>query len=161
MRLSLFLVSVGLARACATGRQRCCRQYRSDPNRIDVGVTQQVAPQGIRHAASHVRLTTRWFAAWLVTGSSQLGDQDRHHFVVHSIRALRVIFGPDVMIGAFVGAAVWRRAEAFGWAYTPLAPRVRPRRNEPPALALFAPTPLSMLLMVAEMTGRTASLPRP
>ncbi|HET6877674.1 MAG TPA: chloride channel protein [Jatrophihabitans sp.] len=67
------------------------------------------------------------------------------------------IFGPGMVIGAFVGAAVWRLLE-------PIAPGVP---HSPAAFVIvgmmacfgsIARAPLAMMLMVAEMTGSLAIL---
>ena len=62
------------------------------------------------------------------------------------------IFGPGMMIGAFVGAAVWRLAEPLGWGVTH-SPTAFVAVGMTACFGAIARAPLSMLLMVAEMTG--------
>jgi H+/Cl- antiporter ClcA len=62
------------------------------------------------------------------------------------------IFGPGMMIGAFIGAAVWRLAEPLGWA-VPHSPTAFVAVGMTACFGAIARAPLSMMLMVAEMTG--------
>ena len=61
------------------------------------------------------------------------------------------IFGPGMMIGAFIGAAIWRLAEPFGWGI-PHSPTPFVAVAMTACFGAIARAPLSMLLMVAEMT---------
>jgi chloride channel protein, CIC family len=62
------------------------------------------------------------------------------------------IFGPGMMIGAFVGAAVWRLVEPLGWG-VPHQPSAFVAVGMAACFGAIARAPLAMLLMVAEMTG--------
>lgn len=61
------------------------------------------------------------------------------------------IFGPGMLIGAFTGAAVWRLAEPLGWA-VPHQPAAFVAVGMTACFGAIARAPLSMILMVAEMT---------
>lgn len=63
------------------------------------------------------------------------------------------IFGPGMVIGAFTGAAVWRLLESTGAAGVPHSPAPFVIVAMMACFGGIARAPLSMMLMVAEMTG--------
>jgi CIC family chloride channel protein len=67
------------------------------------------------------------------------------------------VFGPGMVIGAFVGAAVWRVAEPFAPG-VPADPAPLVIVGMMACFGSIARTPLGMILMVAEMTGGPAIL---
>ena len=67
------------------------------------------------------------------------------------------VFGPGMVIGAFVGAAVWRVAEPLGLAI-PSSPAPFVIVGMMACFGSIARTPLAMMLMVAEMTGNLTIL---
>ena len=69
------------------------------------------------------------------------------------------IFGPGVVIGAFVGAAVWRIAEAVGAPGTPDNPGVFIVIAMMACFGSVAHAPLAVMIMVAEMTGSFSVIP--
>ena len=67
------------------------------------------------------------------------------------------IFGPGMVIGAFVGAAVWRLFEpAFGWMGEDPTPYVIVGMMC--CFGSIARAPLAIMVMVAEMTGSVGSI---
>ena len=67
------------------------------------------------------------------------------------------VFGPGMVIGAFIGAAVWRLFEpAFPWIGDDPTPYVIVGMMC--CFGTIARAPLAMMLMVAEMTGSIGSI---
>lgn len=69
------------------------------------------------------------------------------------------IFGPGVVIGCFVGAAVWRLAETVGAPALPAGPGVFIVIAMMACFGSVAHAPLAVMIMVAEMTGSFAVIP--
>jgi CIC family chloride channel protein len=69
------------------------------------------------------------------------------------------IFGPGVVIGAFVGAAVWRLGELVGAPGLPHSPAVFVVIGMMACFGSVAHAPLAVMIMVAEMTGSFAVIP--
>jgi chloride channel protein, CIC family len=69
------------------------------------------------------------------------------------------IFGPGIVIGAFVGAAVWRLGEMFHLAGVPDSPGIFVVVGMMACFGSVAHAPLAILIMVAEMTGSFSVVP--
>jgi CIC family chloride channel protein len=69
------------------------------------------------------------------------------------------IFGPGVVIGAFVGAAVWRLAHDVGAPGIPDSPAVFVVVGMMACFGSVAHAPLAVMIMVAEMTGSFSVVP--
>jgi CIC family chloride channel protein len=69
------------------------------------------------------------------------------------------IFGPGVVIGAFVGAAIWRLADVTGLPGVPDGPGVFVVVAMMACFGSVAHAPLAVMIMVAEMTGSFSVLP--
>jgi chloride channel protein, CIC family len=69
------------------------------------------------------------------------------------------IFGPGIVIGAFVGAAVWRLADLAGLPAIPDGPGVFVVVAMMACFGSVAHAPLAVMIMVAEMTGSFSVLP--
>jgi len=69
------------------------------------------------------------------------------------------IFGPGVVIGAFVGAAVWRLGEVFHLPGIPDTPGVFVVVGMMACFGGVAHAPLAVMIMVAEMTGSFTVVP--
>ncbi|BBY18918.1 chloride channel protein [Mycolicibacterium litorale] len=69
------------------------------------------------------------------------------------------IFGPGVVIGAFVGAAVWRLGELAGAPGLPDGPAVFVVVGMVACFGSVAHAPLAVMIMVAEMTGSFSVVP--
>lgn len=69
------------------------------------------------------------------------------------------IFGPGVVIGAFVGAALWRLGEALGIPGLPDTPAVFVVVGMMACFGSVAHAPLAVMIMVAEMTGSFTVIP--
>lgn len=69
------------------------------------------------------------------------------------------IFGPGIVIGAFVGAAVWRLADLLGLPGLPDGPGVFVVVAMMACFGSVAHAPLAVMIMVAEMTGSFSVLP--
>jgi CIC family chloride channel protein len=69
------------------------------------------------------------------------------------------IFGPGIVIGAFVGAAVWRLAELTGLPGVPHSPAVFVIVAMMACFGSVAHAPLAVMIMVAEMTGSFSVIP--
>lgn len=69
------------------------------------------------------------------------------------------IFGPGVVIGAFVGAALWRLGEALGIPGLPDTPAVFVVVGMMACFGSVAHAPLAVMVMVAEMTGSFTVIP--
>lgn len=69
------------------------------------------------------------------------------------------IFGPGVVIGAFVGAALWRLGELVGAPGLPDGPGVFVVVGMMACFGSVAHAPLAVMIMVAEMTGSFAVVP--
>lgn len=69
------------------------------------------------------------------------------------------IFGPGVVIGAFVGAALWRLGELVGAPGLPDGPAVFVVIGMMACFGSVAHAPLAVLIMVAEMTGSFTVIP--
>lgn len=70
------------------------------------------------------------------------------------------IFGPGVVIGAFLGAAVWRLTEPLGaGSGVPMSPAPFVIAAMMACFGAICRAPLGMMLMVAEMTGSLTILP--
>ncbi|WP_099023398.1 chloride channel protein [Mycolicibacterium palauense] len=69
------------------------------------------------------------------------------------------IFGPGIVIGAFVGAAVWRVAELFAAPALPTGPAVFIIVAMMACFGSVAHAPLAVMIMVAEMTGSFSVIP--
>jgi CIC family chloride channel protein len=69
------------------------------------------------------------------------------------------IFGPGMVIGGFVGAAIWRLAELAGLPGIPDGPGVFVIVAMMACFGSVAHAPLAVMIMVAEMTGSFSVLP--
>jgi CIC family chloride channel protein len=69
------------------------------------------------------------------------------------------IFGPGIVIGAFVGAAVWRLGDALGAPGIPDSPAVFVVVGMMACFGSVAHAPLAVMIMVAEMTGSFSVVP--
>ena len=69
------------------------------------------------------------------------------------------IFGPGVVIGAFVGAAIWRLAHDVGLPGLPDSPGIFVVVGMMACFGSVAHAPLAVMIMVAEMTGSFAVVP--
>ena len=69
------------------------------------------------------------------------------------------IFGPGIVIGAFVGAAVWRLADLVGAPALPDTPGVFMIVAMMACFGSVAHAPLAVMIMVAEMTGSFSVIP--
>ncbi len=69
------------------------------------------------------------------------------------------IFGPGVVIGCFVGAAIWRLADLAGLPAVPNGPGVFIVIAMMACFGSVAHAPLAVMIMVAEMTGSFSVLP--
>ncbi|BBY58622.1 chloride channel protein [Mycolicibacterium sarraceniae] len=69
------------------------------------------------------------------------------------------IFGPGIVIGAFVGAALWRLADLAGLPAVPAGPAVFVIAGMMACFGSAAHAPLAVMLMVAEMTGSFSVVP--
>lgn len=69
------------------------------------------------------------------------------------------IFGPGIVIGAFVGAAVWRLADVAGAPGIPDGPGVFVIVAMMACFGSVAHAPLAVMIMVAEMTGSFSVIP--
>ncbi len=69
------------------------------------------------------------------------------------------IFGPGIVIGAFVGAAIWRLADLAGAPGIPDGPGVFVVVAMMACFGSVAHAPLAVMIMVAEMTGSFAVVP--
>jgi CIC family chloride channel protein len=69
------------------------------------------------------------------------------------------IFGPGIVIGAFVGAAVWRLADLLGAPALPDGPGVFVIVAMMACFGSVAHAPLAVMIMVAEMTGSFSVIP--
>ena len=69
------------------------------------------------------------------------------------------IFGPGVVIGGFVGAAIWRLAELSGAPAVPDSPGVFIVVAMMACFGSVAHAPLAVMIMVAEMTGSFSVIP--
>ncbi|NTY61466.1 chloride channel protein [Mycolicibacterium sphagni] len=69
------------------------------------------------------------------------------------------IFGPGIVIGAFVGAALWRLADLAGMPAVPAGPGVFVIAGMMACFGSVAHAPLAVMLMVAEMTGSFSVVP--
>lgn len=69
------------------------------------------------------------------------------------------IFGPGIVIGAFVGAAIWRLAELTGLPGIPDGPGVFVVVAMMACFGSVAHAPLAVMIMVAEMTNSFSVLP--
>ncbi|MEU0496940.1 chloride channel protein [Mycobacterium sp. NPDC006124] len=69
------------------------------------------------------------------------------------------IFGPGMVIGGFVGAAIWRLADLTGMPAIPAGPGVFVVVAMMACFGSVAHAPLAVMLMVAEMTGSFSVLP--
>ena len=69
------------------------------------------------------------------------------------------LFGPGIVIGAFVGAAVWRLGELSGLPGVPHQPGIFVVVGMMACFGSVARAPLAIMLMVAEMTGSFSVVP--
>lgn len=69
------------------------------------------------------------------------------------------IFGPGIVIGAFVGAAIWRLADLAGAPALPAGPGVFVIVGMMACFGSVAHAPLAVMIMVAEMTGSFSVVP--
>ena len=69
------------------------------------------------------------------------------------------LFGPGVVIGAFVGAATWRLGDLFDLPGIPAGPDVFVVVGMMACFGSVAHAPLALLVMVAEMTGSFSVVP--
>jgi CIC family chloride channel protein len=69
------------------------------------------------------------------------------------------IFGPGIVIGAFVGAAIWRLGDMFHLPGMPDGPGVFVVVGMMACFGSVAHAPLAVLTMVAEMTGSFSVVP--
>ncbi|MCV7027698.1 chloride channel protein [Mycobacterium sherrisii] len=69
------------------------------------------------------------------------------------------LFGPGIVIGAFVGAAIWRLAEATALPGVPDGPGIFVVVGMMACFGCVARTPLAIMIMVAEMTGSFSVVP--
>ena len=69
------------------------------------------------------------------------------------------LFGPGIVIGAFVGAAIWRLGELFALPGIPQEPGVFVVVGMMACFGSVARAPLAIMIMVAEMTGSFSVVP--
>ena len=69
------------------------------------------------------------------------------------------LFGPGIVIGAFVGAAIWRLGELTGLPGVPDGPGVFVVVGMMACFGSVARAPLAIMIMVAEMTGSFSVVP--
>jgi CIC family chloride channel protein len=69
------------------------------------------------------------------------------------------IFGPGVVIGAFVGAAIWRIGHDVGLPGLPATPGIFVVVGMMACFGSVAHAPLAVMIMVAEMTGSFSVIP--
>ncbi|BBX75428.1 chloride channel protein [Mycobacterium shinjukuense] len=69
------------------------------------------------------------------------------------------LFGPGIVIGAFVGAAIWRLGELSGLPGVPDAPGIFVVVGMMACFGSVARAPLAIMIMVAEMTGSFSVVP--
>ncbi|MCW2662858.1 MAG: chloride channel protein [Mycobacterium sp.] len=69
------------------------------------------------------------------------------------------LFGPGIVIGAFVGAAVWRLGELSGVPGVPHEPGIFVVVGMMACFGSVARAPLAIMIMVAEMTGSFSVVP--
>ena len=69
------------------------------------------------------------------------------------------IFGPGIVIGAFVGAALWRLGDMFHLPGVPAGPGIFVVVGMMACFGSVAHAPLAVLIMVAEMTGSFSVVP--
>jgi CIC family chloride channel protein len=69
------------------------------------------------------------------------------------------IFGPGIVIGAFVGAAIWRLGDMFHLPGVPAGPGIFVVVGMMACFGSVAHAPLAILIMVAEMTGSFSVVP--
>ncbi|MGD1283633.1 chloride channel protein [Mycobacterium seoulense] len=69
------------------------------------------------------------------------------------------LFGPGIVIGAFVGAAVWRLGELSGVPGVPHEPGIFVVVGMMTCFGSVARAPLAIMIMVAEMTGSFSVVP--
>ncbi|HEX7323632.1 MAG TPA: chloride channel protein [Mycobacterium sp.] len=69
------------------------------------------------------------------------------------------LFGPGVVIGAFVGAACWRIGDVLGLPGVPHGPDIFVVVGMMACFGCVAHAPLALLVMVAEMTGSFSVVP--
>jgi chloride channel protein, CIC family len=69
------------------------------------------------------------------------------------------IFGPGIVIGAFVGASIWRLADLIGLPGIPSGPGVFVIIAMMACFGSVAHAPLALIIMVAEMTSSFSVLP--
>ena len=69
------------------------------------------------------------------------------------------IFGPGIVIGAFVGAAIWRLADLLALPGIPDSPGVFVVVAMMACFGSVAHAPLAVMIMVAEMTGSFSVIP--
>jgi CIC family chloride channel protein len=69
------------------------------------------------------------------------------------------IFGPGIVIGAFVGAAIWRLGDLFHLPGVPDGPGVFVVVGMMACFGSVAHAPLALVLMAAEMTGSFSVVP--
>jgi chloride channel protein, CIC family len=69
------------------------------------------------------------------------------------------LFGPGIVIGAFVGAAIWRLGELAGLPGVPGAPGIFVVVGMMTCFGSVSRAPLAVMIMVAEMTGSFSVVP--
>ncbi|KLO32201.1 chloride channel protein [Mycobacterium haemophilum] len=69
------------------------------------------------------------------------------------------LFGPGIVIGAFVGAAIWRLGELSGLPGVPDAPGIFVVVGMMTCFGSVSRAPLAIMVMVAEMTGSFSVVP--
>lgn len=69
------------------------------------------------------------------------------------------LFGPGIVIGAFVGAAIWRLGELSGLPGIPGGPGIFVVVGMMSCFGSVARAPLAIMTMVAEMTGSFSVVP--
>ncbi|MBW0011996.1 MAG: chloride channel protein [Mycobacterium sp.] len=69
------------------------------------------------------------------------------------------LFGPGIVIGAFVGAAIWRLGELCGLPGVPHEPGIFVVVGMMACFGSVARAPLAIMIMVAEMTGSFSVVP--
>jgi CIC family chloride channel protein len=69
------------------------------------------------------------------------------------------LFGPGIVIGAFVGAAIWRLGELTGLPGVPDGPGIFVVVGMMACFGSVARAPLAIMIMVAEMTGSFSVVP--